>query len=96
MKSIVDQTRRHLQRLLPGSQQISIKVDRDREKNFITRIHVQTPRKQLHACKIGPDLHSSLDRASQALRRQIERLKTRRRKSQERLGQLLMENLEIF
>lgn len=76
MRNVFETTREHIKRIFPGTEDVEIKVRKDPQGNFISRIHVRGKKGVLHAQKSADNLRKSLDRSYLAIRKQVERLRS--------------------
>lgn len=86
MSELITFTKTNIKKMVPYAKNIDVKVERDHDQ-FLTKIHVNVPGKVLHAEKKGETVWEALDDTYQAIRKQIEKVKTRkllRRKIHER------------
>ena len=87
----IEKTKKHIKRILPKSQAVDIDIKRNQTGNFVSKIHVKTPQKVMHAQKTDPSFMGSLDKSYQAIVRQIHKYKT---KKQRRHSEPLSEHFE--
>lgn len=66
-----------------------IRVERDKEKKFISKVKVNVKGRVIYAQKRAEDFNESLHKGQQAIMRQLEKLK-RRRKYSNKHKQMMM------
>lgn len=78
MSELISSTKNNLKRIVPNAKDILIKVQRDHEL-YLSKIHVHVPGKVLHAEKKAETVWEAIDSSYQAVLKQFEKIKTKRR-----------------
>lgn len=80
MTKVIQDTKEHIRRIFPQSKDVDIRVSRDADGKFISKIHLRTSSRILHAMKSDPNFRKSLNKTFHAILSQIHRIKDRRKK----------------
>lgn len=80
MTKVIQETKEHLKRIFPQTKDVDIRVKRDRDGKFVSKIHVRTTSRILHAMKSDPNFRRSLDKTFHAIIHQVEKIRDRRKK----------------
>lgn len=77
MSEVILETKEHIKRVFPRTDDIGIKIDRDADGGFITKIHVKAKKQIFHAVKKDSNFKRSLRKSYQAIIHQIQKMKTK-------------------
>ena len=77
MSELITFTKSNIKKMVPYAKNIVVKVERDHDQ-FLSKIHVNVPGKVLHAEKKAGTAWEAIEFSCQAIRKQIEKVKTRR------------------
>lgn len=80
MTNVIQETEKHIKRIFPQTQDLDIKVTKDGHGKFVSKIHLRTSSRILHAMKSDPSLRRSLDKTFHAILSQVKRIKDKRKK----------------
>ena len=80
MTKVIQETKEHIKRIFPQTQDVDIKVTSDGHGQYVSKIHLRTSSRVLHAMKSDPSFRRSLDKTFHAIQTQIQRIKDKRRK----------------
>ncbi|HXH75462.1 MAG TPA: HPF/RaiA family ribosome-associated protein [Bacteriovoracaceae bacterium] len=78
MSELISATKNQLERIVPDARKIVIKVERDHGAYF-SRLHIHVPGRVLHAEKKGQTVLEALDSSYEAMLKQIQKFKARRK-----------------
>ncbi len=81
MTKVIQETKEHLKRIFPQSKDVEISVKRDVDGKFVSKIHVRTTSRILHAMKSDPNFRKSLNRTFHAILSQVQKIRDRRKKN---------------
>lgn len=77
MSELITFTKTNIKRMVPYAKNIEVKVERDHDQ-FLSKIHVNVPGRALHAEKKAETVWEAIDESFQAIRKQIEKVKTKK------------------
>lgn len=79
MTKVIQETKEHIKRIFPQTKDLDIKVQRDADGNFVSKIHLRTTSRILHAMKTDPNFRKSLNKTFHAILSQVKKVKARRK-----------------
>lgn len=81
MTKVFQETKDHIKRIFPQARDVEVRVERDAGK-FVSKIHLRTSSRILHAVKSDPNFRRSLNKTFRAIVSQVARIRDRRKKRQ--------------
>ena len=75
MTKVIQDTKEHIKRIYPQTKDVDIQVTQDGHGKFVSKIHLRTSSRILHAMKSDPSFRKSLDKTFHAILSQIQRIR---------------------
>lgn len=88
MTKVIQETKEHIKRIFPQTRDVDIRVKRDVDGKFVSKIHLRTTSRILHAMKTDPNFRKSLNKTFHAIMTQIRRIKEQRKKKPRKVPEL--------
>ena len=88
MTKVIEDTKEHIKRIFPQTKDVEVKVSRDVDGKFVSKIHLRTTSRILHAMKADPNFRKSLNKTFHAIMNQIQKIKEQRRKKPKKMPEL--------
>lgn len=79
MTKVIQETKEHIKRIFPRAKDVEVRVKKDAGR-FVSKIHIRTTSRILHAMKTDPNFRKSLEKSFHAIVSQVQRLKDRQKK----------------